>query len=47
MDELTGYLKHVLKWRKRAQKAETECDTLRKRNRALERILYEQTGLRY
>jgi hypothetical protein len=35
------YSKRVMKWRKRAVKAETECDVLRKRNIALERLLYE------
>jgi hypothetical protein len=38
---LEQYNKRVLKWRMRAVKAETECDTLRKRNSALERIIYE------
>ena len=35
------YTKRYLMWRKRAVKAETEADMLRKRNRALERLLYE------
>lgn len=38
---LNLYNKRVMKWRKRAVKAESECDTLRKRNLALERLLYE------
>lgn len=34
------YTSRVLKWRKKAIKAETECDQLRKQNYALRRLLY-------
>ena len=41
MKELEGYTKHVLKWRKRAVKAEREADQLRRHNIALRRYIDE------
>lgn len=41
-DMIEQYNKRVLKWRKKAIKAEAECDALRRQVYALQRILYDK-----